>query len=82
MSGGEQNRTHPAYTFAAQVVAEGALYSDLVIGLGVVDSRARVTHFGSDNRDPTAAYNDVAWKSFNRCHVAPAPHARAELAYP
>ena len=47
-------------------MAEGALYSDLVLGLGLVDARGKVTHFGSDNRDPTAAFNDVAWKSFNR----------------
>ena len=47
------------------VTATGALYPDLVIGLGVVDSRAMVTHFGSDNRDPIAAYTDTTWKNFN-----------------
>lgn len=36
-----------------------------MLGLGVVDSRAVVTHFGSDNRDPTAAYTNTVWKSFN-----------------
>lgn len=43
----------------------GPLYPSLVLGLGVVDSRAVVSHFGSDNRNPTSAYTNTVWKSFN-----------------
>jgi hypothetical protein len=46
-------------------VTPGALYPDLVLGLGEVDPRGYVTHFGSDNRNPTAASTNTDWKNFN-----------------
>jgi hypothetical protein len=52
-------------SFPVCVLIAGTLFADLVIGLGVVDSRAVVSHFGSDNRDPTAAFTDATWRNFN-----------------
>ena len=56
---------HPTSPHTALVTAVGRRYPDLVLGLGTVHPDSRVNHFGFNNNDPAAAWNENGWKSFS-----------------
>jgi hypothetical protein len=49
----------------------GALFTDLVVGLGTVDGRARVSHFGFNVNDPAVAMANTNWRLYSQGVVLP-----------
>lgn len=59
---------HPTYPDVALVIAIGVNDANFFLGLGTINSRGRVTHFGFFESDPVFAYGisggTSEWKSF------------------
>ena len=62
---GESDRAHDTIDNMALVVAYGATYTQMVLGLGTVHPNARVTHYGFQNNDAGTGWTNTAYKSYS-----------------
>ena len=61
---GEPNRSNTTVPNMCLVVAQGATYASLSLGLGSVHPNCRVSHYGTNNIDSKVAWTDTSWTSY------------------